>query len=156
GTRQFPFALATRFLELQGGGTIQTFGSVLVGACSSDGTGTFKGNGGFNGGINFNGSTRLSLGAAISTATGTTYYTSPQAVTVADGNPEPACTSTAGNDPADWNSMGDKVSFSASSSEFNPYWAFNSGPTTCTTPYTIDKCELTPAGDTANWTDNCW
>lgn len=160
GTRNFPYALATRFLKVQGNGNVAAFGASLIGACSGDGSGAFKGNGGANGGIQLIGSSEIDLGAGASDNTATTY-TSPQALLLADPNSVTTCqgksSSNANNDgSAGWGPMGSNVKFVADAMEYNTFWAFNAGPTTCSiTNPTPATCESNYYGD-ANWMDNCW
>ncbi|TMB90818.1 MAG: hypothetical protein E6J45_08020 [Chloroflexi bacterium] len=158
GTRQFPFALATRYLDLQGNAAIQLYGAALVGACSSDGTGNFTAHN-KNGGLYGNGQTVLKLGSSVDSTSGTTYYTSPEALVMAD--PATAnCTGSNGNADAalGWTGFLRKVSFAQDAVSYNPFWAFNAGPasTNCSIANaTQSACEWNWYGDTT-WNDTCW
>jgi hypothetical protein len=155
GTRQFPFALATRFLDLTGGGTIAAYGSVLVDQCSDSGQGDFTDHG-YNGGIYFNGGTGLLLGAAY-TAKGSGMYSNAEAALVAD----PAGTTCPGgaNQSASAGLSGftDQVHFSSTAPDYNYFYGFNSGPPGCVTS-TSSGCQTDPEGGANySWQDpSCW
>lgn len=155
GTHQFPFALATRFLDLVGGGSIAAYGSVLVDQCSDSGQGDFTDHG-YNGGLYFNGGTGLLLGAAY-TSTGSGNYSNAEAALVAD----PAGTSCGGganlSATSGLSGLTDKVHFSPSSSNYNYFYGFNSGPGKCSTS-TGTGCQSDPEGGSGyTWQDpSCW
>jgi hypothetical protein len=155
GTRQFPFALATRFLDLTGGGTIAAYGSVLVDQCSDSGQGDFTDHG-YNGGLYFNGGTGLLLGAAY-TSYDSGQYSNAEAVLVAD----PAGTTCPGgaNQSASAGLSGftDQVHFSSTAPYYNYFYGFNSGPSGCTTS-TDSGCQSDPEGAPHySWQDpSCW
>ncbi len=155
GTHQFPFALATRFLDLVGGGSIAAYGSVLVDQCSDSGQGDFTDHG-YNGGLYFNGGTGLLLGAAY-TSTGSGNYSNAEAALVAD----PAGTSCGGganlSATSGLSGLTDKVHFRSSSSNYNYFYGFNSGPGKCSTS-TDTGCQSDPEGGSGyTWQDpSCW
>ncbi len=155
GTHQFPFALATRFLDLTGGGSIAAYGSVLVDQCSDSGQGDFTDHG-YNGGIYFNGGTGLLLGAAY-TAKGSGMYSNAEAALVAD----PSGSSCAGganqSATAGLTGLTDQVRFSSTASGYNYFYGFNSGPANCTTA-ADSGCQSDPeGGPDYSWQDpSCW
>ncbi len=155
GTRQFPFALATRFLDLTGGGSIAAYGSVLVDQCSDSGQGDFTDHG-YNGGLYFNGGTELLLGAAY-TAKGSDLYSNAEAALVAD----PAGTSCPGganqSATAGLTGLTDQVHFSSTAANYNYFYGFNSGPTGCNTSAGLG-CQSDPEGGSPySWQDPaCW
>jgi hypothetical protein len=155
GTHQFPFALATRFLDLTGGGSISAYGSVLVDQCSDSGQGDFTDHG-YNGGLYFNGGTGLQLGAAY-TADGSGVYSNAEAALVAD----PAGTSCAGganqSATASLTGLTDQVHFSSSAANYNYFYGFNSGPGGCATA-AGSGCQSDPEGGSPySWQDpSCW
>ncbi len=157
GTHQFPFALATRFLDLTGGGSIAAYGSVLVDQCSDSGQGDFTDHG-FNGGLYFNGGTGLLLGAAY-TKDGSAYFSNAEAALVAD----PAGTSCTGgaNQSATSGLTGltDQVHFSSTAQAYNYFYGFNSGPGLCSTAAgSTSSCQSDPeGGPDYTWQDpSCW
>ena len=164
GLKKFPFAIATRFLDLQGSGTATAFGAVLIGQCSDGGVGDFvdKNN---NGGLFFNGGSTLVLGSAgTANGIGGYSYTSAQGVLLAnpaysDKSVTATCTGSNGNLDADanWNVFGNGVSFTSGSTDFNYYYGFTSGPLGCDST-TSDEfyCTASSIGD-GLWQDSpCW
>lgn len=155
GTHQFPFAIATRFLDLTGGGSVAAYGSVLVDQCSDSGQGDFTDHG-YNGGLYFNGGTGLLLGAAY-TSKGSGLYSNAEAALVAD----PAGISCPGgaNQSATAGLAGltDQVHFSSTSANYNYFYGFNSGPQGCATPAGLN-CQSDPEGGSGyGWQDpSCW
>ena len=162
-SRLYPFALATRYLDLTGNGEVDAFGAVLVGECSADGTGNFVDNS-FNGGVFFNGGTKLVLGRSMNLINNV----SPQAVLLADGNSLNSCTSKPNqnqdsniNGGKDFQHLTDKVNFTPCTGpgcEYSYPYAFNAGPPGCgaAPPATPAFCQTSPIGD-GTWQDNpCW
>ena len=155
GTHQFPFALATRFLDLTGGHSIYAYGSVLVDQCSDSGQGDFTDNG-FNGGLYFNGGTGLLLGAAY-TSKVSGQYSNAEAALVAD----PAGTGCTGganqSATAGLTGLTDQVHFSSTSPNYNYFYGFNSGPADCGTS-ADSGCQSDPEGGPSySWQDpSCW
>jgi hypothetical protein len=160
GFVNFPFALATRFLDLTGNGAITAYGAVLVGQCDDNGKGDLS-DGGANGGIAFGGN--LSELDLASSKDSTGYNASAQAVLLSTpGTANPSACSAPANNSADassgWATLGSKVSFSAKDNptEYNYYYAFSSGPTGCTGATSSQQsCTSSTVGD-GNWQDSCW
>jgi len=158
GVAKFPFAIATRYLDLTGNGTATAFGAVLVGQCDDSGKGDFVDHN-QNGGIYLNGGGTLVVGRAEDLSTAT--YTSAQAVLLADASTRGACASQSNaNASASWTKLWDKVSFTEADSNYNYWYGFNSGPSTCQTSSSLAlTCATTPSGVAADWEDlspTCW
>lgn len=133
----FPYALATRYLEVQGSAGVTAYGASLIYQCGGDGSGNFWDNSA-NGGIFTNGGSHFTIGQA--TSDGTTV-TSPAALLLSDPTGV-NCSGVKGNQDValtgGWNALHDNVCFLASCSGYNPTFGFNYGPP-----------------DT-NWDDHCW
>ncbi|MHB1575954.1 MAG: pilus assembly protein TadG-related protein [Candidatus Dormibacteria bacterium] len=158
GTRQFPFALGTRFLDLTGGGTITSYGSILVDQCSDSGAGDFSSGGGANGGLYENGTTSLLIGADYTNST-LDYYANAEAVLAADPG-STSCQSTANSSASNFTGFSHLVHFSStySDSDYNFAYGFNSGQSGCAVYSGArfpDPCQSNPEGD-ASWQDSCW
>lgn len=168
--RQFPFALATRFLDLVGTGTAAAYGSVLIDQCSDNGAGDFYNTGGNNGGFAYNGGATLEVGSAVTGPGSNSLYTNASAVLVADGRPGApgsACSNPPNKNVVDasstWNNIGDQVNFDAGGGEYNYGYGFNSGPTGCQSPPSpTTSCQSNPEGMYGTpgakgyWQDSCW
>lgn len=152
GFVNFPFALATRFLDLTGNGSITAYGAVLVGQCDDSGKGDLA-DGGSNGGIRFGGAqSELDL-ASSKDSTGA--YASAQAGLLAVPGSGTGCTAASGSDASSgWSNLSGQVSFSASASDYNYFYGFNSGPSGCTSS-TSTGCTGSTVGD-GSWQDTCW
>lgn len=151
GFVNFPFALATRFLDLTGNGSIAAYGAVLVGQCDDGGKGDLA-DGGKNGGIAFGGAqSELDLGRALDSSGNNA---SAQAALLSA--PGATCTSpgTATDASSNWSPIGQRVDFSPSSSDYNYYYGFNSGPAGCSSAGSTG-CTGTSYGD-GTWEDSCW
>ncbi|MEA2646313.1 MAG: hypothetical protein QOE92_1396 [Chloroflexota bacterium] len=133
GSSTFPYALATRFLQLQGSGTASVYGASMISECAGDGTGSFVTNSS-NGGIYFNGGTTLTIGQATQGGA----VSSPAAILLAD--PQGVnCTSTSNqNASASWNGFQDKACFLSTCPGYNASFAFNYNA-------------VSP-----DWDDHCW
>lgn len=154
-SRPVPFALITRFLDVQGSSPAGSYGGVLVGQCSDGGVGDFIDHN-VNGGIFFNGGTSVVAGA-VKDVSGN--YLNAQAVLVEDGRTG-TCTGSNGNTNPDtsWSNLGDRVGLSATStnaSEWNDYYGFTSGPSGCSGTGSAGSCEASAVGD-GSWQDPCW
>jgi hypothetical protein len=159
GVAKFPFAIATRFLDLNGTGTTTAYGAVLVGQCSDGGKGDFTDHN-MNGGIYMNGQANLVIGRAKQSAS-TGDYDSAQAVLLADPSSRSSCAAQSNaNASAGWTTLQDKVSFTAADSNYNYYYGFNSGPAGCqTSDASVDACTGSPTGVGSDWEDLspiCW
>lgn len=156
GTRQFPFALGARFLDLTGGGSITAYGSVLVDQCSDGGVGDFFSSGGANGGLYGNGTTSLLIGADY-TDSSLAYYANAEAVLAADPG-STSCESKANSSASNFTGFSHKVDFSSTNGDYNFAYGFNSGPPNCA-GYSAasfpSPCQAAPEGD-ASWQDSCW
>ena len=156
GTRQFPFALGTRFLDLTGGGSITAYGSILVDQCSDGGVGDFSSGGGANGGLYENGTTSLLIGADY-TGSNLTHYADAEAVLAADPGAT-ACGSTANSSASDFTGFSHLVHFSSTYADYNFAYGFNSGPSGCqvySSRFFPTPCQSDPEGD-GKWQDSCW
>ncbi len=163
GAAQFPFAMATRFLDLLGSGIATAYGSVLIDQCSDSGAGNFSATGGNNGGFAYTNKASLQVGASLDSSGA---YTTATAVLVADpSSPGSTCTSPNGTDAsAPWASFTDQVNFQPSATNYNFAFGFNSGPGGCADPSTFTSysayetaCQANPEGtSTAPWQDACW
>jgi len=156
GTVNFPFALATRFLNLTGSSTVAAYGAVLVGQCSDNGRGDFVSNGA-NGGILIGGSSEIDLGQAKDS---NNNNSSAQALLL--GTPGTQQCSNAPNTASDgssgWGTFGNNVSFDQAGSLYNYYYGFDSGPTGCSSSTSTNPqstCTASSIGGTA-WQDGCW
>jgi len=154
GFVNFPFALATRFLDLTGNGAITAYGAVLVGQCDDSGAGDLA-DGGSNGGVRFGGAqSELDLAASYD-STGSSA--SAQAALVQVPNRPAACTSpgTATDASGSWTSFGGNVSFSPQASNYNYFYGFNSGPANCSSA-TSSSSTCTASTTFSGWQDSCW
>jgi hypothetical protein len=133
GSSNFPFALATRYLEVQGSSSTTVFGSSLIYQCAGDGTGSFVDNS-QNGGLLTNGGSKFAVGQA--TAGG--VVTSPAALLVANPNGVSCAGNTNQNPVSNWSVLGDRACFQSSCPGYNAAFAFN--------------YNATPPG----WDDHCW
>jgi len=154
--KSFPFALATRYLNISGNGSVGTLGAAIIGECSKEGTGGFVSNS-QNGGIYFNGGTEFDIGSSTDGA----LYQSAQALLMADGKTRSTCTGGASNQNQNrgWANLSDMVKFDPSdSNKYNWFFGFNSGPPNCNlSTSSAATCELTATGVGSNWEDNpCW
>ena len=156
GTRQFPFALGTRFLDLTGGGSITSYGSILVDQCSDGGLGDFSSGGGANGGLYENGTTSLLIGADY-TGFNSGYYADAEAVLAADPG-STGCGSTANSSASNFSGFSHLVHFSSTYPDYNYAYGFDSGPPNCdvySNQYFPKPCQGNPVGD-GTWQDSCW
>lgn len=156
GTVNFPFALATRFLNLTGSSTVAAYGAVLVGQCSDNGRGDFVSNSA-NGGINIGGSSEIDLGQAKDS---NGYNSSAQALLLSTPGTEQCSNApnTASDGSNGWGTFGNDVSFDQTSSLYNYYYGFDSGPAGCTSSSSLNPqstCTASSIGGTA-WQDACW
>lgn len=153
GFVNFPFALATRFLDLTGNGAITAYGAVLIGQCDDNGKGDLA-DGGANGGIAFGGSqSELDLASSYDSSN---QVTSAQAALVQEPNRPSACTSpgTATDASGGWTTFGGNVSFSPTASNYNYFYGFNSGPANCSSAGSTG-CTGSTYGS-GGWEDSCW
>jgi hypothetical protein len=157
GNKVFPFALATRFLDITGSASVGVFGATLIGNCDDEGRGDYSDNS-HNGGLFGNGGADLVLGTAKDDVGG--LYTSAQALLLA--KPPAACAGGQASGSVAYSGMGpSNVCFDVNScqSEYNGVFGFNSGPTGCAgaviSPAT-PSCQAAAAGD-GLWQDpTCW
>ena len=153
GFVNFPFALATRFLDLTGNGAITAYGAVLVGQCDDGGAGDLA-DGGSNGGIRFGGAqSELDLAGSYDSSGN---VASAQAALVQVPNKPVACTSpgTATDASGSWTTFGGNVSFSPTASNYNYFYGFNSGPANCSSATSTGCTGSTTGGN--GWQDSCW
>lgn len=156
GTRQFPFALGARFLDLTGGGSITAYGSILVDQCSDGGVGDFSSGGGANGGLYENGTTSLLIGGDY-TGSNLAYYADAEAVLAADPG-STSCGATANSSASNFTGFSHLVHFSSTYPDYNFAYGFNSGPGVCmvySKQWFPSTCQSNPEGD-ARWQDSCW
>lgn len=158
GKEAFPFALATRYLQVQGSGSADVYGAALIGNCDDGGVGDYTANS-HSGGLWSTNGTNLNLGM-VKDAAGN--YTSAQALLLA--KPPASCAPPANNaiDSVVYAPMApSSVCFVVSNctSEFNGVFGFNSGPSGCadaTANPPTPACQAKAYGDGA-WQDNaCW
>jgi len=164
GFHNFPFAVATRLLALNGNVDQVAYGAVLIAQCSKGGTGGFSVQSGQNGGLFATNASHLVLGSSIDSTSGTTYYQSAQAVVAADQSTKPTCSGGATNQNPLTTSTGakDLVTFNSANPRYNFAFGFNSGPTGCSDPTVpsvaqyLTNCQLNSTGD-GLWQDRpCW
>jgi len=155
GQVNFPFALATRFLDLVGNSAVSAYGAVLVGQCSDGGAGDFVDNN-TNGGIRIGGQSEIDLGQAHDS---NGNNTSAQALLLWTPG-STTCTNapnTASNGSASWSTFGNKVNFDASDSFYNYYYGFNAGPGSCASSSSSQSsCTSNLPVGNGVWQDSCW
>lgn len=154
GFVNFPFALATRFLDLSGSSSMTAFGAVLVGQCDDNGKGDLV-DGSANGGIRFNGGSGIDLASSLDPSGN---YASAQAALLS--TPGTATCTAPPNSSADgssgWATFGSRIHMLPNSSDYNYYFGFNSGPSGCTSATSSQAtCTAQSIGD-GSWQDSCW
>ncbi|MFN2465675.1 MAG: TadE/TadG family type IV pilus assembly protein [Candidatus Dormibacteria bacterium] len=164
GFNNFPFAVSSRLLAVQGNSDSTVFGAVLLRDCAGSGSGAFALQGGQNGGLYTNGGTHLVLGQSIdSSPSGAPYpggNQTAQAI-VAQDRSSSSCLGGAQNvNPLIYpNDAKDRVSFLTTDGNYNYEFGFNTGPAGCNNPTAqsfVANCEASPIGTNANWEDPCW
>ncbi|MFN2463847.1 MAG: TadE/TadG family type IV pilus assembly protein [Candidatus Dormibacteria bacterium] len=171
----YPYALATRLLEITGSGSVSSYGSAIVGQCSAQGTGGFAvgGASSINGGFYTNGGAQMILGRASSgTSGGGVVYDSAQALLLSDAYSKGSgsgslvsCNGTPSNDSQSVNSwpagkLHDSVCFDASApcaDTFNTAFGFDAGQgsgANCAQNTDANTCS--PYGDTGWMDPSCW
>jgi hypothetical protein len=153
GQLNFPFALATRFLDMVGNSAVASYGAVLVGQCSDNGRGDFVDNGA-NGGIRLGGQSEIDLGLAQDSSGDNT---SAQALLLS--TPGATCTNppnTASDGSSNWSGFGNGVYFDPNTTNYNYYYGFNAGPAGCSSSTSLySTCTASPIGS-GLWQDGCW
>jgi Flp pilus assembly protein TadG len=175
GGQPFPFAIAARYLDIQGSSTVYSFGSVLASQCSDNGVGDYSDNGA-DGGIHITNGAGLGIGGSYaqgySGGSSNPIYATAEAVLVADpatnvGNScgIPDTTDAAYQDS--WVTFNDWANPSASAPYYNYAYGFNSGPANCG-GLNPSVCQISPVGGTSQtstgpygpqpngWEDPCW
>lgn len=155
GQVNFPFALATRFLDLVGNSAVSAYGAVLVGQCSDNGAGDFVDNN-TNGGIRIGGQSEIDLGQAHDTLSNNT---SAQGLLLWTPG-STTCTNapnTASDGSASWSTFGNKVNFDPGDSFYNYYYGFNAGPGSCSSSTSNQSgCTFNLPVGNGVWQDSCW
>lgn len=175
GGQPFPFAIAARYLDIQGASTVFSFGSVLAGQCSDNGAGDYSDNGA-NGGIHITNGASLGIGGSYAkgyaAGSASPVYATAEAVLVADpqtnvGNSCGTPDTTDAAAQSNWGTFNDWANPSSSAPYYNLAYGFNSGPAGCGS---LDPsvCQVSPVGGSSQfspgpygpppngWEDSCW